>query len=208
MKIKSLYTTSPIFEGGRFDADKPVCVFAAPAVFLHMMRCLLDGESDDTPIDETKERTFVSRVAFELDGEEIELCGVLCDDQSFFVAVKDGERFSADRTQTVVAKLRSMRRDERNSYSFLNKYIANENNLSECDYNIANFKRFIEIAREETEKGDTRPIYVFNFFERLDEATDIAPFVDLLASLGRQVFIGIGNYPIERFEKYTKVQVV
>ena len=200
MKIKSFYTTSPIFEGGRFDDDKPVCVFAAPAVFLHMMRCLLDGESDDTPIDETKERTFVSRVNLELDGEELELCGVLCDDQSFFVAVKDGEHFSAERTQTIVAKLRSMKRDERNSYSFLNKYVANENNLSECDYNIANFKRFIEIARKETEKGDTRPIYVFNFFERLDEATDIAPFVDLLASFGRQVFIGIGNYPIERFQ--------
>ena len=208
MKIKSFYTTSPIFEGGRFDDDKPVCVLAAPAVFLHMMRCLLDGESDDTPIDETKERTFVSRVNLELDGEEIELCGVLCDDQSFFVAVKDGEHFSAEQTQTVVAKLRSMKRDERNSYSFLNKYVANENNLSECDYNIANFKKFIEIAREETEKGDTRPIYVFNFFERLDEATDIEPFIDLLASLGRQVFVGVGNYPIERFEKNDKLQIV
>ena len=85
MRIKSFYTTSPIFEGGKFDVDKSVCVFAAPAVFLHMMRCLLDGESDDTPIDETKERTFVSRVNFEVDGEDIELCGVLCDDQSFFV---------------------------------------------------------------------------------------------------------------------------
>ena len=208
MKIKSFYTTSPIFEGGRFDDDKPVCVLAAPAVFLHMMRCLLDGESDDTPIDETKERTFVSRVNLELDGEEIELCGVLCDDQSFFVAVKDGERFSADRTQTVVAKLRSMKRDESNSYNFFNKYVANENNLSECDYNIANFMRFIEIVREETVKGDSRPIYVFNFFERLDEAIDIAPFINLLASLGRQVFIGVGNYPIEIFEKCTKVQIV
>ena len=208
MKIKSFYTTSPIFEGGRFDADKPVCVFAAPAVFLHMMRCLLDGESDDTPIDETKERTFVSRVDFELDGEEIELCGVLCDDQSFFVAVKDGEHFSSERTQKVIEKLRSMKRDERNSYSFLNKYVANENNLSECDYNIANLKRFIEIAREETVKGDSRPIYVFNFFERLDEATDISPFIDPLASLGRQVFIGVGNYPIERFENNDKVKII
>ena len=208
MKIKSFYTTSPIFEGGRFDDDKAVCVFAAPAVFLHMMRCLLDGESDDTPIDETKERTFVSRVNFELDGEEIELCGVLCDDQSFFVAVKDGEHFSAERTSEVIAKLRSMKRDDRNSYSFLNKYIANENYLSECDYNIANFKRFIEIAREETEKGDARLIYVFNFFERLDEATDIAPFIDLLGSLGRQVFVGVSNtYPFERFES-DNVQVV
>ena len=134
--------------------------------------------------------------------------GVLCDDQSFFVAVKDGEHFSTERTQTIVAKLCSMKRDESNSYNFFNKYVANENNLSECDYNIENFKRFIEIARERTLKGDTRPIYVFNFFERLDEATDIAPFVDLLAYLGRQVFIGVGNYPIERFEKYTKVQIV
>ena len=208
MKIKSFYTTSPLFEGGKFNNDKPVCVFAAPAVFLHMMRCLLDGESDDTPIDETKERTFVSRVNFELDGEEIELCGVLCADQSCFVAVKYGEHFSAERTPEVIAKLRSMKRDDRISYNFLNKYVANENYLSECDYNIENFKRFIEIAREETEKGDTRPIYVFNFFERLDEATDIAPFIDLLASLGRQVFIGIGNYPIERFENNDKAQIL
>ena len=60
----------------------------------------------------------------------------------------------------------------------------------------------------ENQKGDTRPIYVFNFFERLDVATDIAPFIDLLASLGKQVFIGIGNYPIERFVKCMKVQIV
>lgn len=208
MKIKSFYTTSPIFEGGRFDDDKPVCVFAAPAVFLHMMRCLLDGESDDTPIDEAKKQTFVSRVNFEIDGEDIELCGVLCDDQSFFVAVKDGEHFSAEQTQKVIAKLRSMKRDERNSYNFLDKYVANEDNLSECDYNIANFNRFIEIVKEETVKGDARPIYIFNFFERLDEATDITPFIESLASLGRQVFVGISNnYSLERFES-DKVQVV
>ena len=208
MKIKSFYTTSPIFEGGKIDDDKSVCVFAAPAVFLHMMRCLLDEETDDTPIDESKERTFVSRVTFELDGEDIELCGVLCDDQSFFVAVKDGEHFSAERTQEVIAKLRSMKRDERNSYNFFNKYVANENNLSECDYNIANFNRFIEIVKEETAKGDTRPTYIFNFFERLDETTNITPFIDALASLGRQVFVGISNnYPIERFES-DKVQLV
>ena len=208
MKIKSFYTTSPIFDGGRFDECKPICVFAAPAVFLHMMRCLLDGESDDTPIDESKERTFVSRVNLDIDGEDFELCGVLCDDQSFFVAVKDGEHFSAERTQKVIAKLRSMKRDERNSYNFCNKYVANENYISECDYNIENFKRFIEIAREETEKGDVRPIYVSNFFERLDEATDIAPFIDLLASLGRQVFIGIGNYSSERFENNDNVKII
>lgn len=207
MIIKSFYTTSPIFKGGEFATEKTVCLFDAPAVFLHMMRCLLDGESDDTPIDETKERTFVSSVHLELDGEDVELCGVLCDDQSFFVAVKDGEHFSVKQTQKVIAKLQSVK-DDRTNYNFLNKYIANENNLSECDYNIENFKCFIEIAKEETETGDQRPIYVFNFFERLDEATNIAPFIELLSSLDRQVFVGIGNYPIERFKNNSKVQIV
>ena len=208
MRIKSFYTMSPIFEGGRFDEGKPICVFAAPAVFLHMMRCLLDGESDDTPIDESKERIFVSEVKFDLDGEDIDLRGVLCDDQSFFVAVNDGEHFSNAKTEATLSKLRKLKSDERNSYSFLNKYIMNENNLSECDYNIANFNRFIEIVKEETAKGDARPIYIFNFFERLDEATDITPFIDALAVLDRQVFVGISNtYPLERFES-DKVQAV
>ena len=208
MKIKSFTTTSPLFPSVSFESDKPICFFTGASVFLHMMRCLLDGESDDTPIDESKKRTFVSRVDFKLDGEDFELCGVLCDDQSFFVAVKDGEHFSAERTQKVIAKLRSMKGDERNSYNFFNKYVANENNLSECDYNIANFNRFIEIVKEETAKGDARPLYVFNFFERLDEATNITPFIDALADLGRQVFVGVSNtYPIERFES-DKVQLV
>ena len=114
------------------------------------------------------------------------------DTQDTFIVIRDDEHFSPERGKN----------DERNSYNFLNKYIANNANLSECDYNIANFKRFIEIVREETLKGDYRPIYVFNYFERLDEATDISPFIDLLVHLGREVFIDVGSCPVERFEKY------
>ena len=129
------------------------------------------------------------------------MCGVLCDDQSFFVGVKNGECFSEERTKKAIAKLRSVKSDEKNSYNFFNKYVENEKHLSECDYNIANFNSFIEIADEETEKGDARPIYVFNFFERLDEATDITPFINKLSSLGRQVFVGISNnYQLDRFD--------
>ena len=99
-------------------------------------------------------------------------------------------------------------KDERNCYRIQNRYFKDDRNLSECDYNIENFKRFIEIVKEETAKGDTRPIYIFNFFERLDEATDITSFIEALASLGRQVFVSVSNtYPLERF-KNSKVQVV
>ena len=100
------------------------------------------------------------------------------------------------------------KQDKYNSYDLYRQYFYDNSILSECERNIEQFKGFIENLREETKKGDVRPIFVFNFFERLDEATDIAPFVDLLASLGRQVFVGVGNYPIERFEKCTKVQIV
>ena len=99
-------------------------------------------------------------------------------------------------------------KDERNCYRIQNRYFQDNRNLSECDYNVENFLRFLEIAKAETRRGDTRPIYIFDFFERLDEATDIAPFIDLLASLGRQVFIGVGNYPVERFENNDKVKII
>ena len=98
--------------------------------------------------------------------------------------------------------------DKRNCYNFHHKYLKNDNYLGESSFNIENFKKFIALVREETVKGDTRPIYVFNFFERLDEATDISSFIDPLASLGRQVFIGVGNYPIERFENNDKVKII
>jgi len=103
----------------------------------------------------------------------------------------------------------SPEKDEKNCYSIHNRYFKDDRNLSECDYNIENFNRFIEIVKEETARGDTRPLYVFDFFERLDDkSTDITPFIDALASLGRQVFVSVSNtYPLERFES-NKVQLV
>ena len=164
MKIKSFVTTSPLFPNISFQDSKSICVFFGASIFLHMMRCLLDGEDDGTPIDSTKEQTFVSRVNFELDDKEYELCGVLCDDQTFFVAVNTENGFSEMDTRVCISKLRNLSSDEKNYYCLEHKYVSNDNCLSESDYKIANFKKFLKIAKEETEKGDNRPIYIFNFF--------------------------------------------
>ena len=208
MKIKSFTTTSPLFPSASFESDKPVCFFAGASIFLHMMRCLLDGESDNTPIDESKERTFVSRVNFEIDGEDIELCGVLCSDQSFFIAVDTENGFSKFETKKCLSKLFTFKSDEKNYYCMEHKYVTNDDYLSESDFQIANFKRFLRIVKCETKRGDNRPIYIFNFFERIDEAADIIPFIDELASFGRQVFISIStNYPEEKITR-DKVQIV
>lgn len=55
---------------------------------------------------------------------------------------------------------------------------------------------------------DDRPIFIYDYFDRLDEAIDITPVLDNLASLGRQVFIAVcPNYPIEKL-KHDKIQVI
>lgn len=199
MKIKSFATTSPLLSNVNFEDNKPISVFFGTSVFLHMMRCLLDGEDDGTPIDKTKEQTFVSRVNFELDDKKYELCGVLCDDQTFFVAVNTENGFSEMDTKECISKLRRLSNDAKNHFCLENKYVSNDHCLSESDYRIANFKRFLEAVKEETAKGDSRPIYIFNLFERINKAVDVTPFLDELSSFGRQVFISVtANYPTEK----------
>lgn len=199
MKIKSFATTSPLLSNVNFENKKPIYIFSGTSVFLHMMRCLLDGEDDGTPFDNTREQPFVSRVSFEMDDKEYELCGVLCDDQTFFVAVNTENGFSEMDTKECISKLRRLSSDAKNHFCLENKYVSNDHCLSESDYRIANFKNFLEVVKEETVKGDSRPIYIFNLFERIDVAVDVTFFLDELASLGRQVFISVtANYPTEK----------
>ena len=115
------------------------------------------------------------------------------------MAVNTESGFSELDTKECISKLQELSSDEKNYYCLEHKYVDNDNCLGESDYQIANFKKFLEIAKEETEKGDNRPIYIFNFFERIDEAVDVSPFLDELASLGRQVFVSVtANYPSEK----------
>ena len=207
MQIKFFSTTSHLFTNVNFESNKPICIFSGASVFLHMMRGLLDGQDDGTPIDTAKEQTFVSRVGFGLEGVEYELCGVLCDDQTFFMAVNTESGFSKSATKECISKLRALSSDAKNLFCLENKYVNNDHCLGESDYIIANFKKFLEIVKEETEKGDSRPIYVFNLFERIDESVDVMPTLDELASLGRQVFVSVtANYPTEKLA-HNSVQI-
>lgn len=48
---------------------------------------------------------------------------------------------------------------------------------------------------------DDRPLFVYNFLERLDEAVDLQPVFDALLATGRQVFIAVPHdYKIEKLE--------
>ena len=46
---------------------------------------------------------------------------------------------------------------------------------------------------------DTRPIFIYDYFDRLDDATPLSPIITRLASLGRQVFVSVcKGYPKDK----------
>lgn len=65
-------------------------------------------------------------------------------------------------------------------------------------------REFVDKRNED----DCSPIFIYDYFDRLDEAIDITPILDKLSSLGRQVFIAVcPNYPVEKL-KHNEVQIV
>lgn len=207
MKIKKFRTTTHLCPLIEFSDDTPIYFFWGASLFLQMMRSLIDGE-DSEPIREGKEIIFESCVSFNEGGENYDLCGVLCNDQSFFAAVRDKDGFSAEKTEKCIEMLKKKASDKLNFFRKGHKYAYNDGFLSESDYFIENFRAFLCVLKEETEKGDTRPIFISNFFERIDAAVDITPFLDTLAGLGRQVFVSVTkSYPYEKMG-HSKVQII
>lgn len=73
---------------------------------------------------------------------------------------------------------------------------------------LLSFEKFLTTLKKDTNNGDFRPIFIYHFFDRIDESVDISSCIDELASLGRQVFISVcSNYPTEKM-KHNKVQVI
>ncbi|MBQ9744572.1 MAG: hypothetical protein IJW19_05545 [Clostridia bacterium] len=57
-------------------------------------------------------------------------------------------------------------------------------------------------------RSDDRPIFIYDYLDRLDEAIDITPVLNRLSSLGRQIFISVcDGYPCEKI-KNKRVQIV
>ena len=210
MKVKSFSTTSSLFPQIELSDDKPICAVVGSSVYLHLLYELLAGEDAD-PIDPEKSVTFRSRVSIELDGKSFELCGVLCDDQSFFMAVDSG---GSDRMTVIAETMDCQRRlkmrniGAQNLLSCENPIVKNERCLSESDYRLENLHFFLERLRADSARNDDRPIFLFQILDRIDEAVDITPLLDALASLGRQVFLSVGaRYPMEKL-RHKSVQTV
>ena len=69
--------------------------------------------------------------------------------------------------------------------------------LGESDLILNNFHLFLCCNL-----SDDRPLFLFNFLERLDESIDLSPIFRALAATGRQVFIAVPrSYTINTLEE-------
>ena len=69
--------------------------------------------------------------------------------------------------------------------------------LSEGDRRLLSFNNFIDRLLPE----DKRPLFIYDFFEYLDESIDVATYVERLIATDRQVFISVcDNYSKEKLK--------
>ena len=73
--------------------------------------------------------------------------------------------------------------------------------LGESDETLRQFQLFLKGTQRRSMLGDTRPLFLYNFLERLDEAVDLQPIFEALNATGRQVFVAVPHYyEIEKLE--------
>ena len=61
---------------------------------------------------------------------------------------------------------------------------------------------------DKCDKDEHCPFFIYDYFDRLDEAEDITDTLDQLSSFRRQVFISVcANYPVRKM-KHAKVQII
>ena len=74
--------------------------------------------------------------------------------------------------------------------------------MAESEYALYLLDRFITRSAEHTSCGDYRPLFIFGVFDRLDESVDVRSYLIRLSSLGRQVFLAVGDaYPAEKLSR-------
>lgn len=64
-----------------------------------------------------------------------------------------------------------------------------------------------EFVAKRNEENDS-PLFIYDAFDRLDEAVDVTPKINQLSALEKQVFVAVcANYPVEKM-KHDHLQII
>ena len=188
MKIKNFQITSAPTINIEFASTLPISVLRGrySDLALDLLREVIgdfDAQNDPDRIDDGR---FVIHADIEMDNKNYDVCYIRNAD------------FMGDNRLAVNFEPNSVHFSEDDTREFVDK--CNERDTDHTNVLI----KTADIFSSE----DDRPIFIYDYFDRLDEAIDITPILDKLSSLGRQVFIAVcPNYPVEKL-KHDEVQIV
>mgnify|MGYP005914253271 CR=1 FL=1 len=188
MRINHFQITSASTINIEFATTSPICVLRGRYSDLALdLMCELIGDcgAQNDP-DRVDDGRFVIHADIEMDNKNYSVCYIRNAD------------FIGDNHLAVNFEPNSIRFSEDDTHEFVVK----------CNERDTDYSNVLIETADITSCDDDRPIFIYDYFDRLDEAIDITPILNKLSSLDRQVFIAVcSNYPIEKL-KHDAVQIV
>ena len=188
MKINNLQITSASALDFDLAITAPICILRGhySDLVLDRTRELIGDYGVQNDPDRVDDGRFVIRADIEMDNKNYNVCYIRNAD------------FMGDNRLAVNFEPNSIRFSEDDTREFVDK--CNERDTDDSNVLI----KTADISSCE----DDRPIFIYDYFDRLDEAIDITPVLNELASLGRQVFISVCSiYPEIKHEKVQMVRI-
>ena len=188
MKINNLQITSASALDFDLAITAPICILRGhySDLVLDLTRELIGDYGAQNDPDRVDDGRFVLHADIEMDSKNYNVCYIRNAD------------FMGDNRLAVNFVPNSIRFLEDDTREFVDK--CNERYTDNTNVLIKTANIFYS--------EDDRPIFIYSYFDRLDEAIDITLILDKLASLGRQVFISVcSGYPEIKHEKVQMVRI-
>ena len=188
MKIKNFQITSAPTINIEFASTLPISVLRGrySDLALDLLRELIGDFGAQNDPDRMDDGRFVIHADIDMDNKNYDVCYIRNAD------------FMGDNRLAVNFEPNSVHFSEDDTREFVDK----------CNERDADNHNVLVKTANVVSCADDRPIFIYDYFDRLDEAIDITPILDKLSSLGRQVFIAVcPNYPVEKL-KHDEVQIV
>jgi len=188
MKINNLQITSASALDFDLAITAPICILRGhySDLALDLIREVLGDYGAQNDPDRIDDGRFVIHADIEMDNKDYSVCYIRNAD------------FMGDNRLAVNFETKSIQFSEDDTREFVTKCSERETDDTNVLIKTANI----------TSRDDDRPIFIYSYFDRFDEAFDITLILDKLASLGRQVFISVcSGYPEIKHEKVQMVRI-
>ena len=188
MKINNIQITSASTLNIEFATTAPICVLRGhySDLALDLLRELIGDYGAQNNPDRIDDGRFVIHADIETDNKNYDVCYIRNAD------------FMGDNRLAVNFEPNRIQFSEDDTREF----------LDQCHKRDTDNSNVLIKTADITAPDDDRPIFLYDYFDRLDEAIDITPILDKLASPGKQVFISVcSGYPEIKHEKVQMVQI-